>query len=165
MTSALKAATLSLVVALGAGSAACAATVASVDVPWGQFDGIIHEVAEAGDYTLDFSGTGIFPGAPGYLGTAAYIFAEVEGGLDDLLASLGGGVTFVAMNGTSISLGFLAAGTDFAAGILTLGGNATMSLTRIDDTQPAPVPLPATLPLLAFAVGGAGLAAHRRKAA
>lgn len=66
-----------------------------------------------------------------------------------------------AFNGTSVNLGFLEAGVDFAAGLLS-AGDATMSLTRIDD-QPAPIPLPATLPLLAAALGAAGLVARRRK--
>lgn len=163
MTTALKAAAFSLFAVFGSGAVE-AATVASADVPWGGFGGFIHEIAEAGDYTLDFSGNGIFPGAPNYLGTAAYIFAEVEGGLANLLASLDGGIAFVVLNGTSVDLGYLTAGTDFAAGILTLGGNATMRLTRVDN-QPAPVPLPATLPLLAAAAGAVGLVARRRKAA
>lgn len=157
----LQAAALAFFATLGAGTAADAATVASVDVPIFQFGGIIYEIEQAGTYTLDFSGTGGLPGFPDYLGFAAYIFAEVDGGLGNLLASLAGGIEVSASNGTSVNLGFLAAGVDFAAGIVSVGAS-TMSLNRIDDV-PAPIPLPATLPLLAAAIGAAGLVSRRRK--
>lgn len=159
MKMALQAAALAFSATFGISSAVDAATVASVDVSLLEFDGIIYEVEQAGLYTLDFSGVGLL-GVPNYLGFAAYIFAEVDGGLGELLETLGGGITFSAFNGTSIDLGFLEVGVDFAAGLLS-AGNATMSLNRID--VPAPIPLPASLPLLAAAVGAAGLAARRRK--
>lgn len=154
----LKSAILALVAAVGIATGAQAATVASVDVPVLHFDGIIHEVEQAGYYTLDFSGEGQL-GVPTYLGFAGYVFAEITGGLGELLEVLGDG--FSVSTGTSISLGYLTAGTDFAAGLLS-AGDATMSLVRIDD-DPAPVPLPATLPLLAAAMGVVGLTAQRRR--
>lgn len=158
----IQAAALALFATLGAGTAASAATVSSVDVPVFQFGGIIYEIEQAGTYTLDFSGTGALPGFPDYLGFAAYIFAEIDGGIDNLLASLGAGIEVSAFDGTSVNLGFLAAGVDFAAGIVSVG-DTTMSLNRIDDV-PAPIPLPATLPLLAAAIGATGLVSRRRKA-
>lgn len=161
MITALKSTAFAAIAALGSACGAQAATVASVDVSFFEFGGIIHEIEQDGYYALDFSGLGLFPGFPAYLGFAAYVFAEVEGGLDDLPEALAGGTGISAFDGTSVGLGFLEAGADFAAGILSLG-NATMSLVRIDDT-PAPIPLPATLPLLAVAAGAAGLAARRRK--
>lgn len=161
MKTGIQAAALALFATLGAGTVADAATVSSVDVPAFQFGGIIYEIDQAGTYTLDFSGTGVLPGFPDYLGFAAYVFAEVEGGLDNLLASLAGGIDVSAFNGTSVNLGFLAAGVDFAAGIVSVG-STTMSLNRIDDV-PAPIPLPASLPLLAAAIGATGLVARRRK--
>lgn len=157
---ALQAAALALFAALGTGTAANAATVATVDVPFLQFGGIIYEIDQAGTYTLDFSGTGGLPGFPDYLGFAAYIFAEVDGGLGNLLNTLSGGIEVSAFDGTSVNLGFLAAGVDFAAGIVSVG-QTTLSLNRIDDV-PAPIPLPATLPLLAAAIGAAGLVGRRR---
>lgn len=156
----IRAATVALFATLGAGTSASAATVASVDVPFLQFGGIIHEIEQAGTYTLDFSGTGAIQGFPDYLGFAAYIFAEVDGGLDKLIETLGGGIPISAFDGTSVDLGFLARGVDFAAGIASLG-DVRMSLNRVDDT-PAPIPLPATLPLLAAAIGAAGLVGRRR---
>ncbi|VDS07816.1 hypothetical protein PARHAE_00994 [Paracoccus haematequi] len=160
MRSALQAVALAFATTFTLGSVADAATVASVDVPLRHFGGIIYEIQQAGRYTLDFSGTGSIEGLPDYLGFAGYVLAEVTG-LEELLELLDDGVTFTAINGLSFDLGFFEAGTDFAAGIATLGGDATMSLVRIDD-EPAPVPLPASLPLLAAAVGITGLAARRR---
>lgn len=162
MKTAFQAAALALFATLGAGTAADAATVASADVGFLQFGGIIHEIEQAGTYTLDFSGTGGVSMFPDYLGFAAYVFAEVDGGLDGLIDSLDGGIQFPAFNGTSIDLGFLAAGIDFAAGIASVG-QVRMSLNRVDDV-PAPIPLPATLPLLAAAIGVAGLIGRRRNA-
>ncbi|WP_347138177.1 hypothetical protein [Paracoccus sp. SSK6] len=162
MKAALQATAMAFLTTLGMGSVSEAATVRSVDLSFLEFGGIIYEIEQAGNYTLDFSGMGLIPGAPNYLGFAAYIFAEVDGGLDELEETLEAGIDVSAFNGTSINLGFLNAGIDFAAGLLS-AGNARMSLVRIDD-QPAPVPLPATLPLLAAAIGAPGLAARRRNA-
>ncbi len=162
MNTALKSAALALVAVLGISAGAQAATVASVDVPLGRFDGLFHEITQPGEYTLDFSGTGIIPGAPDYLGGAGYVFAEVSS-LVELLAALGNVDLITIRDGLSVSLGFLDAGVDFAAGIVTLGGRTTMSLNLVD--APAPIPLPASLPLLAGAVGAMGLAARRRRTA
>ncbi|TBN40419.1 hypothetical protein EYE42_08460 [Paracoccus subflavus] len=160
MRTIIQAATVALFATLGAGTSASAATVASVDVPFLQFGGIIYEIEQAGSYTLDFSGTGSIQGFPEYLGFAAYIYAEVDGGLDELIETLAGGIGLSAFDGTSVDLGFLASGVDFAAGLASLG-NVRMSLNRVDDA-PAPIPLPATLPLLAAAIGAAGLVGRRR---
>lgn len=165
MTTALKAAALAAVTSLGLGHAAGAATVASVDVPWTKFGAIVHEINQAGDYTLDFSGKGRLWFSPNYLGSAAYVFAEVDGGIGQLVETLGGGVKLTAMKTTSVDLGYLGLGLDFVAGIWALGGDVRMSLNVEDVPAPAPVPLPATLPLLAAAVGAAGLLARRRKPA
>ena len=161
MTTTLKAAVLATVMSFGISHAADAATVASVDVSWGKFGTITHEIDQAGDYSLDFTGKGKLWFNPNYLGKAAYVFAEVDEGLDDLLDTLGGGITWSAMKNDSVDLGYLGLGVDFIAGIWALGGNVKMSLNLAD--APAPVPLPATLPLLAAAVGAAGLVARRRK--
>ena len=163
MTTTLKAALLAAVTSLGISHAADAATVASVDVAWGKAGTLIHEIDQAGDYTLDFTGKGKLWFNPNYLGKAAYVFAEVNDGLDDLLGTLGGGVKWDVMKDSSVDLGYLALGIDFIAGIWALGGPVTMSLNVEDSPAPAPVPLPATLPLLAAAMGAAGLVARRRK--
>lgn len=152
------------------GTVADAATVISVDVPWSDIigggpiyrGGIFYESKQAGHSRLDFSGTGRIEGLPGYLGTAAYLFAEFAGGLDEFFDTVTTDMAFIATDGLSFDLGYLAAGVDFAAAIITLGGDATLTLSR-DDDQPAPIPLPATLPLLAAALGAAGLVARRRK--
>lgn len=155
----LRSAILALATTIAIATGAQAATVASVNVPVLTFNGIIHEIDQAGYYTLDFSGEGQL-GVPTYLGFAGYVFDEINGGLLELLKVLGDG--FSVVKGTSISLGYLTVGTDFAAGLLS-AGSTTMSLVRIDDPVPAPVPLPATLPLLAAAMGAVGLAARRRR--
>lgn len=163
MKTVLQAIALAFFTTFGLGATADAATVRSVEIPFLNFGGIIYEIEQSGTYTLNFSGTGEIADFPDYLGFGGYVFAEMNGGLGELLVRLGTGdgvFDFSATSGASISLGFLAAGVDFAAGLLS-AGNSTMSLVRIDD-QPAPVPLPATLPLLAAAMGAAGLAARRR---
>ncbi|WP_207100768.1 VPLPA-CTERM sorting domain-containing protein [Paracoccus shandongensis] len=160
MKTTLHAAALGLAALLAAGPAALAATVDSVTVPLLDFGGIIHDVAQAGHYTLDFSGEGLL-GNPDYLGFAGYTFAPVAD-LDELLQVLGGGVNFSVFDGSSVDLGYLEAGADFAAGVLS-AGNTTMILVRID--QPVPVPLPASLPLLAASLGAAGVVLRRRKQA
>lgn len=162
MNTAVRSAILGMVAALGIGAAAQAATVASVDVPFQRFGGLFHEITQAGEYTLDFSGVGTIEEAPDYLGGAGYVFADVNS-LIDLLVALADVELISVRDGLSVSLGFLEAGTDFAAGIVTLGGRTTMSLNLVD--APAPIPLPASLPLLAAAVGVAGIAGRRRKAA
>lgn len=162
MTPVLKAAAFAILTTFATGSVSTAATVASVDVPIFSFGGIIHEIAQAGHYTLDFTGAGLIPTNPSYLGFGGYVFAEVPGGLNQLADLLDDGVLFSIFDGTSIDLGFLAAGVDFAAGLLS-AGNTTMVLTRIDD-DPAPVPLPASLPLLLAALGATGVMVRRNRA-
>lgn len=162
MNTSLKAAAFLFLTTLGVAPAVEAATVASVDASWLQARGFLYEIETAGNYTLDFSGEGRWPIAPDFLGTAAYAFAEFDGGIDEFFDSVTMGMTFVAFDGLSINLGFLDAGVDFAAAIIALGGDATLSLNRVDD--PAPVPLPGTLPLLAASIGSA-LFLRRRNAA
>jgi hypothetical protein len=169
MKMALQAAALAFSATFGISSAVDAATIVSVDVPWSDIingeeisiDGIIYEIEQAGNYRLDFSGIGRFPNNPDFLGTAGYILAEVED-LQELFNILDDDDTFLVFDGISVNIGFLAAGVDFAALVAATGGDTTMSLVRLDD-QPAPVPLPATLPLLAAAIGATGLTARRRQ--
>ena len=163
MNTAMRSAILGMVAALGIGAAAQAVTVASVDVPLGQFDGLFYKTTQAGNYTLDFSWSApIGEVEPLFLGAVGYVFIELDS-LFELLVALADVDPILVQDGQSIPLGFLDAGTDFAAGLVTLGGSTTMSLNLVD--APAPIPLPASLPLLAAAIGAAGLAGRRRQAA
>ena len=161
MKQTLRAAALAAVTAIGFAGVAGAATVKETDASWFTADAFTYEVETAGNYSLNFSGESRLNS--GRLGTAAYVLAEVDGGLSALLDTIGAGGDFSVYNGTSVSLGFLDVGTDLAAAIWAYGGSLTMSLVLDEDSQPAPVPLPATLPLLAGALGVAGFAARRRK--
>lgn len=163
MNTAIRSAILGMVAALGLGAGAQAATVDSVTVPLGELDGLFHEITQPGEYTLDFSWLGtIGEQEPILLGAVGYIYAELDNILD-LLEALDDFDPILVADGQSISLGFLDAGVDFAALFVALGGSTTMSLNLVD--APAPIPLPASLPLLAAAIGVAGVAARRRQRA
>lgn len=159
MKTLFQAASLAMFVALGSGTQAGAATVAVNELIGSPInrDGIVVELSgiffgiqQAGNYTLDFMGMG---DPEGYLGFASVLSPA------DLATDFAGDPV---SDGDSFDLGFLAAGVDFSALLLSFS-DVAMSLNRVEDA-PAPIPLPATLPLLAAGIVATGLAGRRRKA-
>ena len=136
-----------------------AANAATYDLDYNPLFGDV--TLTTGTVTIDSSVTGVtFAGFPGVGVTSSTITGNI---IDVVLSYLGGPYLVrysLAADGFSGAYGLFSGTTYSFANLLSLG-----SFTYDEVIPVEPVPLPATLPLLAAALGAAGIASRRRKAA